>query len=148
MRVTTGRTLMSGLNQTQISELHRLLNICKNNATKQLTGEFAGHREKIKEDRQDLDKEQAKINREDAKATGALSWIQRLWRPTLAWVCVLAFMFQFLVIPITNWVCALRGTTIDLPTLDSSTLMTVLFSLLGLTGARSFDKLKKISGKK
>jgi hypothetical protein len=27
-------------------------------------------------------------------------------------------------------------------------LMTVLFSLLGLTGARSFDKLKKISGKK
>ena len=96
----------------------------------------------------DVDKEQAKINREDAKATGALSWIQRLWRPTLAWVCVLAFMFQFLVIPITNWVCALRGTTIDLPTLDSSTLMTVLFSLLGLTGARSFDKLKKISGKK
>jgi hypothetical protein len=96
----------------------------------------------------DVDKEQAKINREDAKATGALSWIQRLWRPTLAWVCVLAFMFQFLVIPITNWVCALRGTTIDLPTLDSSTLMTVLFSLLGLTGARSFDKLKKISHKK
>jgi hypothetical protein len=37
---------------------------------------------------------------------------------------------------------------IDLPTLDSSTLMTVLFSLLGLTGARSFDKLKKISHKK
>ena len=25
----------------------------------------------------DVDKEQAKINREDAKATGALSWIQR-----------------------------------------------------------------------
>ena len=96
----------------------------------------------------DVDKEQAKINREDAKATGALSWIQRLWRPTLAWVCVLAFMFQFLVIPITNWVCALRGTTIDLPPLDSSPLMTVLFSLLGLTGARSFDKLKKISNKK
>ena len=57
-------------------------------------------------------------------------------------------MFQFLVIPITNWICALRGTTIDLPTLDSSTLMTVLFALLGMTGARSFDKLKKINNKK
>ena len=96
----------------------------------------------------DVDKEQAKINRADAQATGALSWIQRLWRPTLAWVCVLAFAFQFLVIPITNWYCALNGTVISLPTLDSSTLMTVLFSLLGLTGARSFDKLKNINNKK
>ena len=96
----------------------------------------------------DVDKEQAKINREDAKATGALSWIQRLWRPCLAWVCVLAFAFQFLVIPITNWWCAMNGTTIHLPTLDSSTLMTVLFALLGMTGARSFDKLKKINSKK
>jgi hypothetical protein len=95
----------------------------------------------------DVDKEQAKINREDAKATGKLSWVQRLWRPSLAWVCVFAFMFQFLVIPITNWICAMRGTTIDLPTLDSSTLMTVLFALLGMTGARSFDKLKKIDKK-
>ena len=43
----------------------------------------------------DVDKEQAKINRADAQATGALSWIQRLWRPCLAWVCVLAFAFQF-----------------------------------------------------
>jgi len=96
----------------------------------------------------DVDKEQAKINREDAKATGALSWVQRLWRPCLAWVCVLAFAFQFLVIPITNWWCAMNGTTIHLPTLDSSTLMTVLFALLGMTGARSFDKLKKINSKK
>ena len=96
----------------------------------------------------DVDKEQAKINREDAKATGALSWVQRLWRPCLAWVCVLAFAFQFLVIPITNWWCAMNGTTIHLPTLDSSTLMTVLFALLGMTGARSFDKLKKINNKK
>ena len=39
-------------------------------------------------------------------------------------------------------------TTINLPTLDSSTLMTVLFALLGMTGARSFDKLKKINNKK
>jgi|TARA_R100000482_G_scaffold52212_1_gene18568 hypothetical protein len=95
----------------------------------------------------DVDKEQAKINRADAQATGALSWVQRLWRPCLAWVCVSAFAFQFLVIPITNWICAMRGTTIDLPTLDSSTLMTVLFALLGMTGARSFDKLKKIDKK-
>ena len=96
----------------------------------------------------DVDKEQAKINRADAQATGALSWVQRLWRPCLAWVCVLAFAFQFLVIPITNWWCAMNGTTIHLPTLDSSTLMTVLFALLGMTGARSFDKLKKINSKK
>ena len=93
----------------------------------------------------DVDKEQAKINREDAKATGALSWIQRLWRPTLAWICVLAFAFQFLIIPITNWYCALAGKVIELPTLPSDVLTTTLFALLGLTGARSFDKLKKIN---
>ena len=92
----------------------------------------------------DVDKEQAKINREDAKATGKLSWIQRLWRPTLAWICVMAFGFQFLVIPITTWYGAITSNPINLPTLPSDVLMTTLFALLGLTGARSFEKLKKI----
>ena len=93
----------------------------------------------------DVDKEQAKINREDAKATGSLSWIQRLWRPTLAWVCVIAFAFQFLVIQITTWYGAVTNNPIDLPTIPSDVLMTTLFALLGLTGARSFEKLKKIN---
>lgn len=95
----------------------------------------------------DVDKEQAKINREDAKATGKLSWIQRLWRPTLAWICVMAFGFQFLVIPITTWYGAITNNPINLPTLPSDVLMTTLFALLGLTGARSFEKLKKIDKK-
>jgi len=95
----------------------------------------------------DVDKEQAKINREDAKATGKLSWVQRLWRPTLAWICVLAFGFQFLVIPITTWYGAITSNPINLPTLPSDVLMTTLFALLGLTGARSFEKLKKIDKK-
>ena len=95
----------------------------------------------------DVDKEQAKINREDAKATGKLSWIQRLWRPTLAWICVMAFGFQFLVIPITTWYGAITSNPINLPTLPSDVLMTTLFALLGLTGARSFEKLKKIDKK-
>ena len=96
----------------------------------------------------DLDKEQAKIIREDAKATGPMSWMQRLWRPTLAWVCVVAFMFQFLVVPITNWYCALIGKEIILPTLDASTLTSVLFALLGMGAYRSFDKMKKIDTRK
>ena len=95
----------------------------------------------------DVDKEQAKINREDAKATGKLSWIQRLWRPTLAWICVMAFGFQFLVIPITTWYGAITSNPINLPTLPRDVLMTTLFALLGLTGARSFEKLKKIDKK-
>ena len=95
----------------------------------------------------DVDKEQAKINREDAKATGKLSWIQRLWRPTLAWICVMAFGFQFLVIPITTQYGAITNNPINLPTLPSDVLMTTLFALLGLTGARSFEKLKKIDKK-
>ena len=95
----------------------------------------------------DVDKEQAKINRVDAQATGTLSWIQRLWRPTLAWICVLAFGFQFLVIPITTWYGAITHNPINLPTLPSDVLMTTLFALLGLTGARSFEKLKQIDKK-
>lgn len=95
----------------------------------------------------DVDKEQAKINQADAQATGTLSWIQRLWRPTLAWICVLAFGFQFLVIPITTWYGAITHNPINLPTLPSDVLMTTLFALLGLTGARSFEKLKQIDKK-
>ena len=58
----------------------------------------------------DVDKEQAKINREDAKATGKLSWIQRLWRPTLAWVCVYGFHVSILSYTYNKLVCALTGT--------------------------------------
>ena len=75
--------------------------------------------ERISQALVDVDKEQAKINREDAKATGALSWIQRLWRPTLACMCVcfspvLSYTYNKL------GMCFERPT-IDLPTLDSST---------------------------
>ena len=59
----------------------------------------------------------------------------------------MAFGFQFLVIPITTWYGAITSNPINLPTLPSDVLMTTLFALLGLTGARSFEKLKKIDKK-
>ena len=64
----------------------------------------------------DVDKEQAKINREDAKLLGFCLDTKIMEAHTCLGMCGTIFMFQFLVIPITNWVCALRGTTIDLPT--------------------------------
>ena len=84
----------------------------------------------------DVDKEQAKINREDAKLL-ELCLDTKLWRPTLAWVCVLSFHVSVLSYAYNKWVCALRGKIV------TTQMFSQQFCLfIGLTGARSFDKLK------
>lgn len=56
------------------------------------------------------------------------------WRPALGWVCVLGLATKFLLIP------GLTYFGLAAPVLDTSEMMTLVVGMLGLVGARSYEK--------
>ena len=77
---------------------------------------------------------QIEVNKEDAKG----NWFQAGWRPACAWVCVAGFTVNFLISPLAD------PFGIIVPQADISTMMPVLLGMLGLAGARSFERVKKV----
>lgn len=83
---------------------------------------------------QELALQQIEVLKLDAKG----SWFQSSWRPLAGYVCVLGLAINFLVSPI----CAGFGITI--PQADASVMMPLLLGMLGLGGARSFERVKGV----
>ena len=84
---------------------------------------------------QELMVAQLEINKEEAKG----NWFQSSWRPATAWVCVLGFTVNFLVSPLA------APFGVQIPQADMSIMMPVLMGMLGLAGARSFEKVKGVN---
>lgn len=84
---------------------------------------------------QELMLAQLEINKAEAKG----NWFQSSWRPATAWVCVLGFTVNFLVSPLA----APFGFIV--PQADMSIMMPVLMGMLGLAGARTFEKVKGVN---
>ena len=66
-------------------------------------------------------------------------------RPAIMWICAFALAWQFIVAPIASWAFAIWYPVVELPALDTQALMTLLMSLLGLGGMRSFEKMKGVA---
>jgi len=69
------------------------------------------------------------------------------WRPSVGWVCVMGFAFNFVVVPIINFVLTVTENPMLVPTLDVSEMMPVLLGLLGLGGLRTVEKTKDVARK-
>lgn len=82
---------------------------------------------------------QALANIQEAKHG---SWFVAGWRPGIGWICAVGLAYQFLVLPFASLVTVLLGMTTPVPVLDSSMLMTMTLSLLGLGGLRTVEKVK------
>jgi len=92
---------------------------------------------------QELAKGQLAVNAQEAKHR---SIFVAGWRPCCGWVCSLALMVHFLLIPLADVVMAFLGQEpVPYPAFDMDTLMTVLLGMLGLGGLRSFEKYKGIT---
>jgi len=78
---------------------------------------------------------QIEVNKADAKG----NWFQSSWRPATAWVCVIGFLVNFLISPLS------APFGIIVPQADTSTMLPVLMGMLGLGGLRSFEKVKKVN---
>ena len=88
-----------------------------------------------------VDEAQATINAKDAESG---SFFRSGGRSMALWVCVLAFALNYVIMPTLAWILAFFMDNVPtLLALDSGELMTLLFGLLGLTAARSYEKTKK-----
>jgi len=70
-------------------------------------------------------------------------------RPTIMWVCAIAFAWQYLVLPISCWVAVLAHkpemvSQLQSLHLDFSTMNSILMGMLGLAGYRTFEKYNNV----
>jgi hypothetical protein len=106
---------------------------------------------------QALNEGQLKINEIDANSS---SLFRGGWRPAVGWTCVCGLAYQFIVLPIFPWaanivshglfaifpkVIILSHHVPPMPSLDMGTLVTMLTGLLGLSGMRTFEKVKGLN---
>ena len=89
-----------------------------------------------------INEAQMDLNRLDAASS---SRFQSWWRPALGWSCVAAFNIQYLFYPILIAVLTVNGSGVVLPELDLSAAITLLGSMLGFAGLRSFEKTRRES---
>jgi hypothetical protein len=64
------------------------------------------------------------------------------FRDGAGWVCVIGFTIATLKAPI-EWACTLAGHIIALPSVDTSTITTMLFALLGIGGMHVYEQTQK-----
>ena len=83
---------------------------------------------------QEIALEQIEVLKLDAKG----NWFQSSWRPLAGYTCVLGLMVNFLISPIA------AGFGLDIPQADAGVMMPLLLGMLGLGGARSFERVKGV----
>lgn len=68
------------------------------------------------------------------------------WRPFIGWVCGTALLYTYLVYPTLTWALAIWKPEIQAPKLgNDSMLYELLAGMLGMSGLRTFEKLKGVA---
>ena len=63
------------------------------------------------------------------------------WRPFICWVAGLGLAYNFILYPLLVWISVNFVPDIVPPPLETEALMTLVVSLLGLGGLRTFEKV-------
>ena len=150
-------TIIEKIN-SKINELNHRINQI-NNSEKNVKFYYADKiselREQIKDLQAQLDHElstlfhkanlaQIEVNKIEAQGKP----FQRNWRPSVGWICSFALGYHFILSPIIEVIIKVSGVQIDMPEFDFSQLSAILMALLGMSGLRSYDKMKKTDTKK
>lgn len=86
----------------------------------------------------------------DALEAQSGKWFEADWRPFIGWVCGVAFLYKFIILPFTVFIALAFDPQFpvkSLPTLDWTELSTVLFGMLGLSYHRTQEKTAIATGK-
>lgn len=67
------------------------------------------------------------------------------WRPFVGWTCATALFYHFMLRVIILDICTALGLNIVLTEFDMQSLSTILMSMLGLGGLRTYEKFKGVS---
>jgi hypothetical protein len=90
----------------------------------------------------EIAKAQIEVNNTEASSS---SMFVAGWRPAVGWICAVGLGFNFICVPIGNFVLAVNGSTIVIPALDVSEMMPVLMGMLGLGAYRTFEKTRGVA---
>ena len=85
---------------------------------------------------------QTEINKVEA---GHRSLFVAGWRPMIGWSCAFGVFWLFVGHPFAVYIDGLDGVTSPIPTIDHEILIELTFALLGMSGLRTFEKLKGIA---
>lgn len=96
-------------------------------------------------DQVEVDKIEASANGDGTFWGNAMAFWKSGWRPFCGWVCGLAFFINMCVGPLWTFWQVCHGRKVSFPELNGELATTLLFGLLGLAGARSYDKKKGTS---
>lgn len=81
---------------------------------------------------------QLEVNKAEA-ASGSL--FKGGWRPACGWTCVVALFNNYVMVPYAI------SMGLSIPVLDLGELTPILFGMLGLTAARSYEKVRGVASK-
>lgn len=77
--------------------------------------------------------------------TGSKTVFFTNWRPIIGWISAIALALQFIVIPLVGIVFAILGREVNPPSLDITSLITLVTGVLGLGGLRTIEKIKGVN---
>lgn len=66
------------------------------------------------------------------------------WRPFIGWICGVGLGLQVIIFPLVATVVAAMGKSLVMPEMPVEVLMVNLTGMLGLAGARSWEKIKGV----
>ena len=67
------------------------------------------------------------------------------WRPFIGWVCGVGIAWSMVVQPVAQWAMIAWGDGTELPTIDTSYLMDLVTAMLGMSGLRTFEKMRGVA---
>ena len=67
------------------------------------------------------------------------------WRPFIGWVCGVGIAWSMVVQPVAQWAMIAWGDGTELRTIDTSYLMELVTAMLGMSGLRTFEKMKGVA---
>ena len=88
---------------------------------------------------------QIEVNKAEA-ASGSI--FKGGWRPATGWICAASLGYTYILQPFLTFALIATGVELPpIPTLDTGALMPILLGMLGLAGARSWEKQKGVASK-
>ena len=68
------------------------------------------------------------------------------WRPFIGWVCGSALAYHFIARDLIYWFLDTVGVNVTpLPAIELGQLISILLAMLGMSGYRTYEKIKNIS---
>jgi len=91
----------------------------------------------------EVNKSQAETNKVEAAHRSI--WVAG-WRPAIGWVTALGVFWAFIGQPLAAWLATLYGIPFALlPEFPMDQVMELVLAMLGMSGLRTFEKMKGVS---